>query len=113
MTLELSTGRDVATVPHAAITYARAVQLSAEAFGVSPADRRWRRKSRVALPLERARRIAIYLSVVACNYGLRDIAEAAGLSHEGVRKALRAVEDWRDDPIIDQQLEQLEEELAL
>ena len=60
----------------------------------------------------RARRSALYLSVVAFDRSLRSIARAASLTPEGVRKALVAIEDLRDDPRFDRILSDMEQELA-
>lgn len=60
----------------------------------------------------RARRTAVYLTVVAHDVSLGAAARVAGLTKEGVRKALHAVEDMRDDPQFDGVVAKLEKEIA-
>lgn len=60
----------------------------------------------------RARRTALYLVAVAADHGCRSVARVTGLSHVAVIKALRAVEDMRDDADFDRHLSTLEEAMA-
>lgn len=96
----------------AAQSYAAAVRLTATAFGVPAQDPRWHDGRRVEMHFVRARRIALYLSVITGDHSLRRIASVTHLSHEGVRKALRVVEEWRDEETFDQKLMDLEGELS-
>lgn len=79
---------------------------------VDPRDLR-RRGGRLlrARPVAEARRVGLYLAVVAFNRPGREIARVVGVSHEAVRKALRLVEDKRDDEAFDAWLATLEQEL--
>ncbi len=96
--------------------YRAAVLMSAQTFRV-PID-----KITVVPPpherftappeITRARRAALYLAVVAWDRSMRSVARAAGLTAEGVRKALAAVEDLRDDGEFDAVITQLERELV-
>ena len=112
VTMTIDDGARLAVEPCAAENYRRAVELTAKFFDVSPIDQRWSRKARVPPTMELARRTALYLAVVGHNHSLRTIADVSNLSHEAVRKALHAVEDWRDDEAFDQKLERLERELG-
>jgi hypothetical protein len=59
-----------------------------------------------------ARRTALYLVCCVCGIHLRRLARTAGMSAEGVRKAVAAIEDRRDDPEFDAFVEALEQELV-
>lgn len=96
--------------------YEAAAALAARQFRVAqrviktPPERgaeRWQ-DARVIL----ARRTAVYLAVVAFDAPLRAVARAAGVSHTGVRKALAAIEDAREDAALDARLLQMEQELV-
>jgi hypothetical protein len=52
-----------------------------------------------------ARHEAIYLTVTTLNRTGRSVSRAAGLHHEAVRKALKQIEDKRDDPKFDRALD--------
>lgn len=52
-----------------------------------------------------ARHEAIYLTVTTLNRGGRSVARAAGVDPKTVRKALKQVEDKRDDPKFDRALD--------
>ena len=54
---------------------------------------------------------ALYLAVVTYGVSARAVAHAAGLSHELVARACRAIEDKRDDPEMDRLLDELQLEL--
>lgn len=58
-----------------------------------------------------ARQEAIYLTHVVFKRPLRSVARVAGISAPGALKALRAVEDRREDPGFDRALDELELEL--
>lgn len=57
------------------------------------------------------RQEAIYLAVTAFGRPLRSVARVAGISAPGALKAVRAVEDRREDPRFDRALDELELEL--
>lgn len=95
--------------------YRASVNLVSSAYDVPPEiilRHEGQRNSAHPTEVTLARRAALYLAVVGRNLSLRAVARASGLSPEGVRKALAAIEDRRDDPVIDAQIGQLEEEIA-
>lgn len=59
----------------------------------------------------RARQEALYLATTVFGRSVRGVARAAGLSAPAVLKAVRAVEDRRDEGTIDRRLDELELEL--
>ena len=59
----------------------------------------------------RARQIAMYLCSVGCQLSQREIAGYFGRTRKTVRHACHRVEDWRDDPEVDERLESLERSL--
>lgn len=77
-----------------------------------PRSRDWHESRHEISRVVHARRAAVYLAVVGFNSGIRSIGRAASLTAEGVRKALAAVEDLRDDPAFDRQLTQMEREIT-
>lgn len=95
----------LAVLPPEQKAYRRAVEVVAQHTGTSP--------DRLAAPRgwgdRRARRLALYLTVVGVGHGLRAVARATGIAPVTVHDALRAIEDQRDDPAVDQQLTALEE----
>lgn len=54
------------------------------------------------------RQRAIYLTVMCLDVPLSQAAKAAGVSKQAVSKALRRIEDQRDDPDFDGKLTRLE-----
>lgn len=95
--------------------YQSSVAAVARAMGVAPAAMEARRGRLYRTPppeVATARRSAVYLAVVVFNRSMRSIARAARLTPEGVRKAVAAIEDRRDDPGFEQVISQLEAELA-
>lgn len=66
-----------------------------------------KRRASVAL----ARQLAMYLCNVVGAMSLRDIAEAFSRDRSTVSHACHAIEDRREDPIFDRQMEYLEREL--
>jgi hypothetical protein len=58
-----------------------------------------------------ARHEAIYLAVTVFGRSHKSIARAAGISPPAVRKALTAIEDRRDEPRFDRELDELELQL--
>lgn len=54
---------------------------------------------------------AVYLAVVGAGLSARAVARAVGRSHVGVIKAVRQLEDLRDNPHVDDRLSALEMEL--
>lgn len=60
------------------------------------------------IPEERRVTSALYLLVVCCNVPGALAARAYGCSKQNISKALRAVEDRRDDPDYDAELARLE-----
>lgn len=61
--------------------------------------------------LNGARHVAIYLAVCRFGLSLRAAGASIGMSGEGVRKAIAAVEERREDPRYDRRLDELELEL--
>lgn len=55
-----------------------------------------------------ARHRAIYLTVTALDIPISEMAEAVGITKQGVSKLLREIEDARDDGDLDQDLERWE-----
>lgn len=72
---------------------------------------RVRHRDPAAVEISEARQEAIYLAAVRFGISLRKIAQSLGVSHEAVRKAIRAVEDRRDRDDCDRRLDELEIEL--
>ncbi|MEW6256553.1 MAG: hypothetical protein AB1592_11400 [Pseudomonadota bacterium] len=64
----------------------------------SPEDKAWMRAAR-------ARQLAFYLVHVELGVGFAELAAAVGSSKQRVHKAVRKVEDLRDDPEIDALIE--------
>ncbi len=95
--------------------YQAAVAVTASEFGVdkSEIEKRsgdvWYKPSN---KLSVARRTAIYLAVVVFDRPMRSVARVAGYTGSGALKAIRAIEDRRDDEQFDQTLEKLTLELA-
>lgn len=93
--------------------YQRAVDVAARRLDVSA-------REVVALDAYRfqpqdvitARRAAIYVAVVVHDLSLRAVGRVVGMSAEGVRCALRAIEDMRDDPSFDGLVANMEQELT-
>lgn len=106
--------------------YTAAVAATASRFGIAPEliedrsalfmnapppnTRLARRRSEIERVIL-ARRVSLYLGSIVFNRSVRSLAKAANLSAMGVCKALRAVEDMRDDPQLDAVLDDLEREL--
>jgi len=81
--------------------------LSAVSCGVSEGElRAMARKSNVAF----ARQLAMYLCHVAANMSLREISDAFGRDRTTVSHACHAIEDRRDCPTFDKQIDMLERE---
>jgi chromosomal replication initiation ATPase DnaA len=59
-------------------------------------------------PVARARQLAIYLAHVGFGHGLRRCAAMFGRDRTTARHAVRCVEDWRDDPHVDDRISELE-----
>lgn len=86
---------------------AAARDLSALSCGVNEGDMRASlRKSDVAF----ARQLAMYLCHVAANMSLREISAAFGRDRTTVSHACHSIEDRRDCPTFDKQMELLENE---
>ena len=87
------------------VVYRRAVAVVARAERLKVRDvlcpRGWHAR--------RARQTAVYLAVTEGNAPLRRVARAVGCSLHTVQKALRRVEDLRDDGIADGRIELLGE----
>jgi len=62
--------------------------------------------------ISRARQTSIYLAIVSFDVEQNAIARALGLDPMAVNRALRRVEDRRDDARFDRSLNRLEQELA-
>ncbi len=89
---------------------ATARQVSASACGVTEGDvRAAARKSNIAF----ARQLAMYLCHVAANMSLREISQVFGRDRTTVSHACHAIEDRRDCPTFDRQIEMLEREFRL
>jgi chromosomal replication initiation ATPase DnaA len=86
---------------------AAAREVSALSCGVNEEDVRANlRKSDVAF----ARQLAMYLCHVTANMSLREISAAFGRDRTTVSHACHAIEDQRDCPTFDRQVELLENE---
>lgn len=57
---------------------------------------------------KRARRTAAYLAVVSGDVSVKRLARTVGLAKSGLQKAVRAVEDLRDDARFDARITRLE-----
>lgn len=94
----------VATVSPEQHAYRRAIGIVARHVGTSPdrlaAPRGWGER--------RARRLALYLTIVGAGHHLRAVARATAIPLVTVFDALRAIEDQRDDPDVDRQVTELE-----
>lgn len=88
-------------------------QVAAQALslGLNPADIKRqapelnRPKDPAWLAAARVRRRAMYLVVVALDVPAAKVAEALGLTRQAVSKAIKELEDARDEPAIDAELE--------
>ncbi|MEZ5920228.1 MAG: helix-turn-helix domain-containing protein [Parvularculaceae bacterium] len=87
---------------------AAALKISSEACGVSP--RRLTTNTRAA-KVAFARQLAMYLCHVVGDMSLRDVAAAFGRDRTTVSHACHAIEDRRDCPLYDKQIEYLEARL--
>lgn len=106
-----------------ALAFEASVHVVASRRGIDPQDVRAGRRSEQQARTEdgrflppgddavRARQEALYLAHAVFNRPVRSVARAAGLSAPAVLKAVRAVEDRRDDHTIDRRLDELELEL--
>jgi chromosomal replication initiation ATPase DnaA len=84
-----------------------ALSVSAKACSITVGDLALgKRKAPVAF----ARQLAMYLCHVVADMSLRDIAEAFERDRTTVSHACHAVEDRRECPIYDRQVEHLEDE---
>lgn len=63
------------------------------------------RADKTSAQIATARHEALYLAVTACGRSQKSVARATGLSPKAIRKALAAVEDRRDDPKFDRELD--------
>ncbi|MCB2112968.1 MAG: hypothetical protein KDD85_05405 [Parvularculaceae bacterium] len=63
-------------------------------------------------PVAFARQLAMYLCHVVADMSLRDVAEEFGRDRTTVSHACHAIEDRRECPIFDRQIEHLENALA-
>lgn len=59
-----------------------------------------------------ARQVAAYLTVVIAEVPIRRLAREIGWHADTIRRAVREVEDGRDDPALDARIEALERELV-
>jgi len=87
-----------------------ALQLTAKACGVEitlvAANKR-------RAPVAFARQLAMYLCHVVADMSLRDVAAEFGRDRTTVSHACHAIEDRRECPIFDRQIEHLERRLKL
>lgn len=63
-------------------------------------------------PAMRARREAIYLTVVAQDVGQAEVAAALNMKKQSVSRMLKTVEDDRDDPALDHELDVLADKIC-
>jgi len=85
-----------------------ALSIAARSCGVDPAQMSTdRRRTSVAF----ARQLAMYLCHVVGDMSLRDVARAFDRDRTTVSHACHAIEDRRDNPVFDRQVEFLENEL--
>lgn len=68
-------------------------------------------RSRSRLPAARARQLAMYLAHVVLGRSLTEIGEAFGRDRTTVSYACALIEDMRDDPRFDAEVEGLERQL--
>lgn len=85
-----------------------ALKLTARACGVPYADLAQNRRK---APAAFARQVSMYLCHVVGDMSLRDVADALGRDRTTVSHACHAIEDRRECPIFDRQMEHLEREL--
>lgn len=101
--------------PIARRAYVKAVDLVVDRLGVSRRAveaRRGRNWKKPPPDVALARRAALYLTLVPGDFSLGAVSAAASMTREGVRRALAAVEDLRDDPYLDELMSELEEAFA-
>jgi hypothetical protein len=85
-----------------------ALSIAARSCGVDPAQMATdRRRASVAF----ARQLAMYLCHVVGDMSLRDVSRAFDRDRTTVSHACHAIEDRRDHPVFDRQVEFLENEL--
>ena len=65
-------------------------------------------RSRSTQAATRARQMAIYLAHVTLSWPLARVAQAFGRDRTTASHAVRAVEDLRDDPLLDARLTEME-----
>lgn len=63
-------------------------------------------------PAMRARREAVYLTSIAQDISQAELASALGMKKQSVSRMLRTVEDSRDDPAVDHELDALAEKIT-
>lgn len=82
-----------------------AIEIAAKACAVAPADvAAGKRKASIAF----ARQLSMYLCHVVADMSLRDVAEAFERDRTTVSHACHSIEDRRECPIFDRQVEHLE-----
>ena len=67
------------------------------------------RKGRLSQPALRARRVSLYLAHVALGWTLERVAHAFGISRQTVGSACTRIEEARDEPHLNDLLDQLAE----
>ena len=85
------------------------MQLTAKACGVEASHVLAPNKRNA--PVAFARQLAMYLCHVVCDMSLRDVATEFGRDRTTVSHACHAIEDRRECPIFDRQVEHLERDL--
>lgn len=96
---------------HAQETIARlAVEVVCEAFGLASVDLRGRDRGDNRLCL--ARQTAMYLAHVVGQLTLSEVAENFGRARTTASHACMNIEDRRDSPVFDAQLEYMEKRLG-
>lgn len=74
------------------------------------------KQSEIKVPRGRSARhrrlVAAYVAVTGCGVAGNSLARAAGLARYGIQKALRSIEDRRDDPQYDSWLARIEQEIG-
>ena len=88
-----------------------AVLVVAEAFGVSTEQILSKRRAKA--PIVLARQLAMYLSHIVGQLSLAQVSEEFGRDRTTVGYSCHSIEDRRDSPMFDEQIDQLEERLRL
>lgn len=90
------------------LAYRGAVALMAAQGNLDPAEVLTANSQGGKCLASTVRQRALYLIVTGFDVPLSQAALAAGISKQAVSKALRRIEDQRDDPEVDQMLDRLQ-----